>query len=142
MSPGLPQSSRCRSLLIGAALALAAFDWAAAQSNQPTPSFNFGREDGPIELGVANARADYDGVWVNLSPKSAKDFAAFTQKHVNEVVDILVDGQVVFSPKIMTPILGGGIQLIGQERMEFERSWTMALRLKSGDARLAVRVNR
>jgi preprotein translocase subunit SecD len=142
MSPSLPQSSRCCSLLIGAALAFAAFDWAAAQSNQPIPSVNFSREDDPVELTVANARAGYDGVWVKLSPKSAKDLAAFTQEHLNEVIDILVDGQVVFSPKIITPILGGGIQLLGQGPMEFERSWTMALRLKSGDASLVVRVNR
>jgi preprotein translocase subunit SecD len=140
MSRKRTQLSRCCSLLIGAALALAAFDWAAAQSNQPTPNFDFGRGDDALELAVADARADQDGVWVQLSPKSGNDFGAFTQKHMDEVIDILVDGQVLYSPIVRSPILGGRMQLV--RHIEFERAWTMALRLKTGNAKLVVRVDR
>jgi preprotein translocase subunit SecD len=140
MSRKRPQLFRCCSLLIGAALALAAFDWAAAQSNQPTPSFGFSRGDDALELAVADAKADHDGVSVHLSPQSRNDFGAFTQRHIDEVIDILVDGQVLFSPRVRSPILGGWMQLVGH--VEFEQAWTMALGLKTGNSKLVVRVNR
>jgi preprotein translocase subunit SecD len=104
--------------------------------------FDFGPGDDAVALAIADARTDYGGVWVELTQNAAKAFGVFTQKHVGEVMNIVVDGQVLASPMIMSPILGGRMQLVGEGRMEFERAWTMALRLKTGDAKLVMRVNR
>ena len=130
--------SWCCSLLTVVALAAGAS--AAAQSNQPTPSFSFDRGDDALELIVADAGAEYDNVWVTLSPKSARDFGAFTQRHINELVDSLVDGQVVSSFTVRAPILGGRMRVAWH--IEVERALPMAIELKTGNAKLVVRVNR
>ena len=51
---------------------------------------------------------------IQLTETGASDFAAFTQKHVGELVDLKVDGKVVMSPKLVEPITAGRITVSGQ----------------------------
>lgn len=50
---------------------------------------------------------------ISLSPDGAKSFSAFTIGHVEEVVDILVSGKVVTSPRLNAPIYSDQIIVTG-----------------------------
>jgi preprotein translocase subunit SecD len=50
---------------------------------------------------------------ISLSPDGAKAFGDFTGEHVGETIDILVDGAVVTSPRLMTPIHSDWIIVTG-----------------------------
>ena len=50
---------------------------------------------------------------ISLSPDGAKAFGDFTVEHVGEVIDVLVDGAVVTSPRLNTPIHSDWVIITG-----------------------------
>ncbi|SFB45519.1 hypothetical protein SAMN03159496_03857 [Rhizobium sp. NFR07] len=67
-----------------------------------------------LEAEHARAALGYDGrhvVHVQLTPASAEQFARFTFNNVKKTVIIRLDGRVMASPVIQTPLSGGTMQL-------------------------------
>lgn len=50
---------------------------------------------------------------ISLSPEGAVVFGDFTAEHVGETIDVLVSGEVVTSPRIMSPIHSDWIIVTG-----------------------------
>jgi preprotein translocase subunit SecD len=50
---------------------------------------------------------------VRLNDDSRQLFAQWTHRHVGEVIEFLIDGQVVMRPRLQTPITGGVLQIAG-----------------------------
>ena len=50
---------------------------------------------------------------ISLSPDGAKAFGDFTVEHVGEAIDVLVDGDVVTSPRLNTPIHSDWVIITG-----------------------------
>jgi preprotein translocase subunit SecD len=96
----------------------------------------------PLALTVADAKLVNEpavgGLAVNikLSPDSARTFEEFTAAHVGDTLDVMIDGKIVMSPKLIDPIRSGALQISGA----FDRAeWTkIVARLKSGQSRLEV----
>ena len=116
------------------------FDLATAQPKLATPSRSLSRADDAVALDVADATLEDGAIAIQLSSQSRNDFAAFTERHVGETIDFLVDGNVLFSPRLRTTILGGRISL--PVEFKAEGASAMALRLKTGKAKFVVRVDR
>jgi preprotein translocase subunit SecD len=57
---------------------------------------------------------------VRLSQDSGHLFGEWTSRHVGEKVDILIDGRVVLSPRVLDPITGGAMQLLGPSADEID----------------------
>jgi preprotein translocase subunit SecD len=51
---------------------------------------------------------------LRLSLDSAKAFAAFTANSVGKVVELYIDGKVVFAPTVRDPIRSGEVEISGQ----------------------------
>ncbi|MEF2073322.1 SecDF P1 head subdomain-containing protein [Consotaella aegiceratis] len=74
-----------------------------------------------LELSVADARPMYDDamqewrVFVRLDRESTRAFAEFTYAHVQQPIRVLVDGEVVVTPFIQTPLDGGTLSFGGLE---------------------------
>jgi len=72
-----------------------------------------------MALDVRSASVGFDdatgqpALKISLSPDGAKAFGDFTVEHVGEVIDILVAGDVVTSPKLMSPIHSDWILVTG-----------------------------
>jgi preprotein translocase subunit SecD len=72
----------------------------------------------PLTLEVTEAEVVYDLrngrplVSFRMSEVSRKAFADFTSQHVNEKIDIRVDGNSVMKPVIREPITGGTGQIL------------------------------
>jgi preprotein translocase subunit SecD len=98
----------------------------------------------PLALTVADATLVNEpavgGLAVNikLSSDSAKAFEDFTAAHVGDTLDVMIDGKIVMSPKLIDPIRSGELQISGA----FDRTeWTkIVARLKSGQSHLEVDV--
>jgi preprotein translocase subunit SecD len=63
---------------------------------------------------VVKDSADQPSLQLELTKASKDEFGAFTGRHVGEVVDFKVDGEVVMSPVVREPITGGLIMVSGQ----------------------------
>jgi preprotein translocase subunit SecD len=50
---------------------------------------------------------------IRLSPDGAREFGDFTEEHVGETIDIVVAGDVVASPHLMSPIHSDWIIVTG-----------------------------
>jgi preprotein translocase subunit SecD len=73
----------------------------------------------PLELSVAKVSVVTDRITnqkslsLELTPQSREAFGEFTTQHVGDTVDLRIDGEVVMSPRLMEPILGGLIMVSG-----------------------------
>ncbi|MBK1622069.1 SecDF P1 head subdomain-containing protein [Afifella marina] len=75
-------------------------------------------------------------VVIRLDDDSAKAFAQFTQVHLQQQIKVMVDGEVLVTPMIRSPIYGGPLPIGGSESQA--KSQDLAERLKSGRAILTV----
>jgi preprotein translocase subunit SecD len=73
----------------------------------------------PLQLSVAKVSVvtdritDQKSLSLELTPQSREDFGVFTTAHVGDTVDVRIDGEIVMSPRLMEPILGGLIMVSG-----------------------------
>jgi len=97
----------------------------------------------PLVLSVARASVMPDKVVagqkllsLELAPASREAFAEFSREHVGDTVDLRVDGDLVASPRLVEPILGGVLVVSGMFKSgELE---AIAKRIFAGDARVEV----
>jgi len=92
------------------------------------------------EVAEANARFDRQQnapvIYILLASSSRRPFAELTTGQLRKFVEFRVDGLVMMRPRILDPIYGGGIMLLGS--FNIEEAKDMASRLSSGAARLEV----
>lgn len=73
----------------------------------------------PIRLVVEFAKvvtdplSGQDNLQIELTPASQQAIAAFTTEHVGKMIDVSIDGKIINSPTIQSPILGTSIMLSG-----------------------------
>lgn len=73
----------------------------------------------PIRLMVEFAKvitdplSGQDGLQIDLTPAGQQAIAEFTTEHVGKMIDVTIDGKIINSPTIQSPILGGTIMLSG-----------------------------
>src|SRR5260221_14663266 len=98
----------------------------------------------PLALTVADASVVNEpavggpAVNIKLASESAKAFENFTAAHIGDKLDVMIDGKVVMSPKLIDPIRGGTLQISGVfDRVEWKK---LAAQLKSGQSHLEVDV--
>ena len=90
----------------------------------------------PLTLEVTEAEGAYDArngqplVSFRMSEASRKAFADFTAQHVNEKIDIRVDGNSVTQVVIREPITGGTGQILATS-VDAARQLTERLRAKA-----------
>jgi preprotein translocase subunit SecD len=93
-----------------------------------------------IELHVLHASVVKDPIgdqWalsISLTPESKEAFGAFTGRHIGELVDFKIDGNVVMSPVVREPILGGELMISG--RFERGELISTAKRVDAADAKV------
>ncbi|MDB5585271.1 MAG: hypothetical protein JWP26_241 [Devosia sp.] len=96
----------------------------------------------PIGLAIksASVQADTFGgqptIVVELQPDAQRTFAKLTARHVGEILDLLVDGTVVSSPRIQTVIPGPSVVISGD--FTARQAAELARRISNGDAAVAV----
>ena len=86
---------------------------------------------------IKDALVDFDTntmgepyIKISFNSQGAKEFAKITKKHVNERLAIVLDGEVISSPRIEEPILSGDGRITGI--FSFEEASLLALSLRSG----------
>jgi preprotein translocase subunit SecD len=90
----------------------------------------------PLTLEITEAEPSYDArngrplVSFRMSEASRKAFADFTSQHVNEKIDIRVDGNSVSQVVIRQPITGGTGQILATSA-DVARQLTERLRAKA-----------
>lgn len=73
----------------------------------------------PIRLMVEFAKvvtdplSGFDNLQIELTPASQQAIAEFTTEHVGKTIDVSIDGKIINSPTIQSPILGTSIMLSG-----------------------------
>ena len=73
----------------------------------------------PIRLMVEFAKvvtdplSGFDNLQIELTPASQQAIAEFTTEHVGKIIDVSIDGKIINSPTIQSPILGTSIMLSG-----------------------------
>lgn len=73
----------------------------------------------PLRLSVETAKVVVDPLTgfnqleLNLTPAGQQDIAAFTAANVGRTVDVTIDGKLITSPVIQTPIVGPSLMLTG-----------------------------
>jgi preprotein translocase subunit SecD len=96
----------------------------------------------PLGLAIKSASAEpgtFDGqptIVVELEPDAQRTFAKLTARHVGEILDLLIDGAVVSSPRIQTVIPGPSVVISGD--FTTSEAAELARRISSGDAAVAV----
>jgi preprotein translocase subunit SecD len=96
----------------------------------------------PIGLAIKSAAAEagiFDGkptIVIELEPDAQRTFAKLTARHLGEVLDLLVDGSVVSSPRIQTVIPGPSVTISGD--FTASEATDLARRISSGDALVEV----
>ncbi|MCK0168633.1 hypothetical protein MWU52_13825 [Jannaschia sp. S6380] len=71
---------------------------------------------GPEAIEGARVAEGWDGsdiVAIRLTEAAARDFGAFTTRHVGEIVELLRCDTVLVAPRLQTPIRGGHLQIHG-----------------------------
>ncbi|MDB5527161.1 MAG: hypothetical protein JWR51_264 [Devosia sp.] len=92
----------------------------------------------PIGLAIKSAAVEagiFDGqptIVVELEPDAQRTFAKLTARHLGEVLDLLIDGTVVSSPRIQTVIPGPSVVISGD--FTASEAADLARRISSGDA--------
>ncbi|AEQ50324.1 SecDF P1 head subdomain-containing protein [Pelagibacterium halotolerans] len=67
---------------------------------------------------------------IRLEAGSAKTFGDLTVRHLSEVLDVVLDGKILTSPRVQSPILEGSLRITGDfSEAEVE---AMAERIASG----------
>jgi preprotein translocase subunit SecD len=95
-----------------------------------------------IELAVASAKATFDpisaqpSIEVTLTPEAAKAFGELTTKNVGNVIELRVDGELLTSPTVRSPILGGTLVITGE--MSQADAKDIAARLAEDGARIVL----
>jgi preprotein translocase subunit SecD len=76
---------------------------------------------------------------MELTPESKEAFGAFTNRHIGEQVDLKVDGEVIMSPVVREPILGGEVMITGR----FGRAELVGIakRIEAADAKVEAEVH-
>jgi preprotein translocase subunit SecD len=73
---------------------------------------------------------------LKLAPQSATAFAELTAANIGKVVELRIDGKVVFAPTVRDPIKGGEVEISGRfSRLELLEA---ANRIWRGSARVDV----
>ncbi|MEQ8447006.1 MAG: hypothetical protein RIB57_14065 [Pelagibacterium sp.] len=86
---------------------------------------------------VVDNQTDRPTLHIHLNAQSAKMFGDLTIRHISSVVEVSLEGKVLTSPRIQSPILEGSLQITGDfSEAEVE---AMVERINSG-AQLEVRV--
>jgi preprotein translocase subunit SecD len=94
----------------------------------------------PLAVKSASARSGaFTGeptLVVELQPSAQRAFTKLTTRHVGETLNLLIDGAVVSSPRIQSPIVGSSVVISG----DFTASEAMALaqRLSNGESSVEV----
>ncbi|MDH7794089.1 MULTISPECIES: hypothetical protein [unclassified Beijerinckia] len=94
----------------------------------------------PLSLSITKAQATTDPKFgtpvlnVELTPESSKAFATWTSNLVGKQITISIDGKIVVSPTIRTPILGGALQISGV--LELKQLQELAKQLTAGTSRI------
>jgi preprotein translocase subunit SecD len=57
---------------------------------------------------------DQTALDLQLTPHGGEAFATFTERHVGKTVDLVIDGKVMMSPRLVEPITGGRIAVSGK----------------------------
>lgn len=98
----------------------------------------------PLTLAIAKAMVVPDSapgqVALNLkmTPDSGRAFAAVTKANVGKTIDLSVGGNVVMSPRLVEPILGGEVMISGRfAKGELRR---LAEQISAGKAKVTVDV--
>ncbi len=73
---------------------------------------------------------------VELEPSTRQAFAKLTTRHVGAILDLLIDGAVVSSPRIQTPIVEGSVVISGS--FTASEAAALARRISAGEALVAV----
>jgi len=75
---------------------------------------------------------------MELTAESKEAFGAFTNRHIGQQVDLKVDGEVLMSPIVREPILGGEVVINGQ----FEKAELVGIakRVEAADAKVEAEV--
>ena len=92
----------------------------------------------PMSLAIKSASVQSDTftgeptLVVELLPSAQRAFAKLTTRHVGETLNLLIDGAVVSSPRIQTPIVGTSVVISG----DFTPTEAVALsqRLSNGES--------
>jgi preprotein translocase subunit SecD len=92
----------------------------------------------PMGLAIKSASAQADTfsgaptLVVELQPSAQRAFTKLTTRHVGETLNLLIDGAVVSSPRIQSPIVGTSVVISG----DFTPSEATALaqRLSNGES--------
>lgn len=96
-----------------------------------------------IVLAVATAKAGHDAfsaepsVDVTLTPEASKIFGKVTLEHIGQVVEVWVDGELVSSPVVQSPILEGSLTISGA--MTVAEARLLAARLSQRGAVITLR---
>ena len=56
--------------------------------------------------------SEWPSLCVRLTDKSAAEFAGWTKDHVGKRIDVKVNDKVISSPRLLSPLTGGLVQLI------------------------------
>ena len=51
---------------------------------------------------------------LKLAPQSAREFGDLTASHIGKIVELRIDGKVVFAPIVRDPIRSGDVEISGQ----------------------------
>jgi preprotein translocase subunit SecD len=107
-----------------------------ADASEPVMFFDFKSEKLALATAdVQDAQPSFDAnanpaVMVRLAPDAARAFALMTSRHVGESMDVIVCGQVLLSPRIMSPIEGGQIQISGA--LDVQQVTKLAIVIRTG----------
>jgi preprotein translocase subunit SecD len=98
----------------------------------------------PLRLQIESATPIIDErtkepvITIRLTDRSGRMFGELTKNNVGRRTEVRIDGQVVMSPIIREPILGGSLQVSGGFTLKDAQE--LAERLNSGGARIEVEV--
>ncbi len=70
---------------------------------------------GPVRIAFAEGKEKERQAWIALAPEDGAAFAAFTRRHLGEVVALEICGEVLARPRLQTAIEGGVIALSQQD---------------------------
>jgi preprotein translocase subunit SecD len=79
---------------------------------------------------------DQSALDLQLTPQGGEAFAGFTERHIGKTVDLVIDGKVMISPRLVEPITGGRIVVSG--KFAPGRLEAIARRISAGSATVDV----
>jgi preprotein translocase subunit SecD len=79
-----------------------------------------------INLKIVKAEKSYDAgnaslaLYMRLSDSDSRLFGDWTLRHVGVKLNIMIDGRVVSEPRLLSPIMGGSLQVSGLPESEID----------------------